>query len=77
VPERCTRAGRTVMMSRGLLVKFRTCEMCDVLIVVDPHARHGFCSAECRARYDRIGCELDKMVAHLRQALGDHDRDVA
>ena len=59
-------------------MKFKSCEMCDVLVVVSDRAAHGFCSPECRERHARLGGELDKMVARLRSALHpDGDRDVA
>jgi hypothetical protein len=52
--------------------------MCDALVVVSDNAGHGFCSPECRQRHDRLGGELDKMLAHLRQAIApDNDEGAA
>lgn len=59
-------------------MKFKSCEMCDALVVVRDNAGHGFCSPECRRRHERLGGELDKMVDRLREALDpDRGRDVA
>jgi hypothetical protein len=44
--------------------------MCDVVVVVENHAGHGFCSVECRDRANFLGGELDKMVDRLRLVLG-------
>jgi hypothetical protein len=48
-------------------LKFKSCEMCDVLIVVRDRAAHGFCSAVCRQRHEMLGDRLDRMVADIRR----------
>jgi hypothetical protein len=47
--------------------------MCDVLIVVDDLASHGFCSPACRLRNERLNDELDRMMSRLKQARADRD----
>lgn len=50
-------------------LKFRSCEMCDALIVVDSSADRGFCSTECRERHDRLANELDRTMTRLSKSL--------
>jgi hypothetical protein len=61
---------------RGLILKFKSCEMCDALVVVADRAGHGFCSAACRHRYEVLGDKLDLMVADIR-GLRDRSDDTA
>jgi len=52
-------------------VKYKSCEMCDVLIVVEDLASYGFCSQQCRLRHERIADELDRMMSTLKQGRAE------
>jgi len=43
--------------------------MCDALVAVNDYADRGFCSADCRARHDRLADELDKTMTKLHNSL--------
>jgi len=53
----------------GVPLRFRSCEMCDALVAVNDYADRGFCSADCRARHDRLADELDKTMTKLHNSL--------